>query len=94
MMKTVREQRLIEKLNRYLDINNENVQAIIELIKFNKHSTNKTKVEIELKDCINFIQMLNDALDKIDRDERYNISLAIKEELDEFGLEVEYVHLV
>ena len=70
MMKTVREQRLIEKLNRYLDINNENVQAIIEFIKFNKHSTNKTKVEIELKDYINFIQRLNDALDKIDRDER------------------------
>lgn len=88
MIETIREQRLIEKLNRYLDINNENVQAIIELIKFNMLSTNKTKVKIELKDYISFIQMLNNALDKIDRDERYNFSLSIKEELEEFGLEV------
>lgn len=88
MMETVREERLIKKLNRYLDINNENVQAIVEFIKFNIISTNKTKVEIELKDYINFIQMLNNALNKIYRDERYNISLAIKEELEEFGLEV------
>ena len=44
MMETVREERLIEKLNRYLDINNENVQTIIKLIKFNKLSTDRTKV--------------------------------------------------
>lgn len=37
MMETVREERLVEKLNRYLDINNKNVQAIIEWIKFNKY---------------------------------------------------------
>lgn len=44
MIETVREHRSIEKFNRYLDINNKNVQAIIEWIKFNKLSTDKTKV--------------------------------------------------
>ena len=88
MIETIREQRLIEKLNRDLDINKKNVQAIIELIKFNMLSTNKTKVEIELKDYISFIHMLNYSLDKIDRDERCDFSVSIKEELEEFGLEV------
>lgn len=88
MIETVREQNLIQKFNRYLDINNKNAQAIIEWIKFNRLSTNKTKVEIELKDYISFIQMLNDDLDEIDRDERYNFSVSIKEELEQFGLEV------
>lgn len=34
-METIREHSLIEKFNRSLDINNENVQPIIEYIKFN-----------------------------------------------------------
>ena len=64
MIETIREQRLIEKLNRDLDINKKNVQAIIELIKFNMLSTNKTKVEIELKHYITFIQSLSSNLDE------------------------------
>ena len=64
MIETIREQRLIEKLNRYLDINHENVQAIIKWIKFNMLSTNKTKVEIELKHYITFIQSLSSNLDE------------------------------
>lgn len=88
MIETVREQNLIQKFNRYLDINNKNVQAIIEWIKFNMLSTNKNKVEIELKDYISFIQMLNDILDEINRDERYKISISIEEVLEEYGLEV------
>lgn len=50
------QQSLIRRFNRYLDASNKNSQAIVNWIKFKRLSTNKTKVEIELKDYINLIQ--------------------------------------
>ncbi|MGL5381837.1 hypothetical protein [Clostridium sp.] len=47
MIGTIMQQKLIERLNRYLDTSNNNAQAIVNWIKFKRLSTNKTKVEIE-----------------------------------------------
>lgn len=82
------QQKLIERFNRYLDnTNNNNVQAIVDWIKSKELSTNKTKVEIELKDYINLIKRLNNVLNEGDRAARYNFAVAIQEELEKFDIE-------
>lgn len=88
MTGTIMQHNLIERFNRYLDRSNNNAQAIVNWIKFNMLSTDKTKVEIELKDYTNLIQKLNNFLKESDRAERYHFAVSIQEELERFDLEV------
>lgn len=88
MTGTIMQQNLIERFNRYLDISSNNAQAIVNWIKFKRLSTNKTKVEIELKDYINLIKKLNNVINENDRGTRHDFAVSIQEELERFGLEV------
>lgn len=88
MTGTIMQQNLIERFNRYLDISSNNAQAIVNWIKFKRLSTNKSKVEIELKDYINLIQKLNNVFNENDRGARHDFAVSIQEELERFDLEV------
>lgn len=88
MTGTIMQQNLIHKFNRCLNTNKNNANDIINWMKFNRLSTNKTKVEIELKDYINLIQGLNKVLNENATTTRYTLAVAIQEELERFNLEV------
>lgn len=84
MIGTIMQRNLIHKFNRYLNTNRNNTNVIINWLKFNRLSTNKTKVEIELKDYINLTQRLNNVLNENDR----TFAVFIQEQLERFDLEV------